>query len=81
MTAGLTAGFALIAALAAYSINHKREIKRQLQQESFKNDLLSNVKAVIATVDDEFGDKIRENPTTAVLLASLAGFIAADKIL
>jgi len=81
MTAALVAAFALVAAVGAYAINHKREIKRKLRQETFKNDLLSNIKAVVATVDDELGDQIRENPTTAVLLAGLAGYIAADKIL
>ena len=81
MTAGLAASLAAAAGIAAYVINHQRELKRQLQQESFKNDLITNVKAVINTIDEEFGDQVRENPATAILLAGLAGFIAADKVL
>lgn len=81
MTAGVVSGLALAAAITAYVVNHKRQIQRQIRQESMKDDILTHVKAVIATVDDEFGDQIRENPTMAVLLASVAGFIAADKIL
>lgn len=81
MTAGLTGSLALIAAIAAYGINHKHERLRQIRQESLKNDLMTNMKAVIASIDDEIGDHVRENPTTSVVLAALAGFIAADKIL
>ena len=81
MTAGVVSGLALAAAITAYVVNHKRQIQRQIRQESMKDDILTHVKAVIATVDDEFGDQIRENPTMAVLLASVAGFIAADKLL
>lgn len=81
LTAGVAAGLAVVVAGIAYAVNNKRELERQLRQETMKDDLMGHLKAAIATVDDEFGDQVRENPVMAVLLAGLAGFVAADKIL
>jgi hypothetical protein len=75
-TAGAILAVSVVLAAIAYGVAHRRELRRQ----SLKTEIQHNVEAAIATLDDELGDHIRENPATAVLLAGLAGFILADKV-
>jgi hypothetical protein len=77
ITAGVVFALAIIAALTAYGVMHQRE----LRMAAVKHDLKSNLQDVFAAFDDELGDKVRENPVTAVALAGLAGFILADRVL
>lgn len=76
-TAGVAFVFMVIAALIATIITHKRQLHRQMVKHSITNDLQS----IIASFDEELGDHVRENPTAAVALAAIAGFILADKVI
>lgn len=67
----------VIIATAAYSVYDKK--RRQLQ--SYYGVLKDNIHSALEIVGEELEEPIRENPKTAVMIASLAGYIAAEKLL
>jgi hypothetical protein len=77
ITAGVVFALSIIAALTAAGIMHKRTLHMQ----SMKNDLKGNLQTILASFDDELGDHVRENPAMALALATVAGFILADRVL
>lgn len=77
ITAGGIFGLAIVLAVAAWVLQHQRQIKAEMFKTRIKHDL----KAAMDTFDGEMGDHVRENPITAVLLAGLAGYIAAETVL
>jgi len=55
----------------------KREKSRP---HSHNNEIISAIHSFIEDIAEDLEDPIRENPKVAVLLASIAGFVAADQI-
>lgn len=74
---GFTFLLAALAALAAAAVHSYRQRKIRAYYEIVKD----NFQHVLALVSDEMEEPIRENPKTAMLIAGLAGYIAAEKIL
>ncbi len=79
-TAGITGILiiicALIIAISAYWIS----LYRQLKMKKMRRTLLEKFKSSLSSLDDELGGPIRENPKTAILLASLIGFALEERI-
>lgn len=76
-----TAGGILVLAAITALIGMGFARKRQIKKEMIKHDLKRDLQNIIAAVDDELGDQVRDNPAAAVGLAALAGFILADRVL
>ncbi|MGB4108026.1 MAG: hypothetical protein WBK55_09580 [Alphaproteobacteria bacterium] len=66
----------IIAAVVYGVYNEKR---KQLQ--GYYGILKDNLHSALEVVGEELEEPIRENPKTAVMIASLAGYIAAEKLL
>jgi hypothetical protein len=74
---GLCLILAAIAAAVAGAI-----IKLKIRKaETYYVVLRENLEAMLSMIGDELEDPIRENPKTAVLVAGLAGYVAAEKLL
>lgn len=76
-TGGICVTLAVMAAAAAGAFYSYKRAKA----ETYYLVLRENIQSAIAMVGDELEDPIRENPKTAMLMASLAGYIAAEKLL
>ncbi len=76
MTGGVILFFSLICALAAYIV---REYKK-LKVEKIKSTLIHKMEDIFEVANDEIGEPIQENPKTSVLIASLAGFAAGERL-
>lgn len=68
---------ALVIATCAYAVHVYKLRKMQAYYHVVKN----NLESAIHAVTDELEEPIRENPKTAVLMAGVAGFVAAEKLL
>lgn len=77
MTSAVSFGFAIAIGLLAYAamMYRRNRIKK------YKQEMVQRVESAVASLDDQFGDTIRENPKMAVLLATAAGFFLEDRIL
>ncbi len=67
----------IIIAAVVYGVYDKK--RRQLQ--NYYGMLKDNIHSALEVVGEELEEPIRENPKTAVMIASLAGYIAAEKLL
>lgn len=76
-TGAICITLALVAAAAAGAFYSYKRAKA----ETYYLVLRENVQSAIAMLGDEMEEPIRENPKTSILLASLAGYIAAEKII
>jgi hypothetical protein len=74
---GFSLGFALIIGAIAFMIHlYKRE-----KVKAYYHVVRDNIENAMHMVGDELEEPIRENPKTAMLMAGLAGYIAAEKLL
>ncbi|MBI1301923.1 MAG: hypothetical protein GC137_09745 [Alphaproteobacteria bacterium] len=75
MFAGFLAlGLAALCCLFAYGvIQYKRS-----QVKKLKKEIANTMNSVLEIANEEFGQPIKDNPKTAVIIASLAGFIAGE---
>ena len=76
-TGGICVTLAVMAAAAAGAFYSYKRAKA----ETYYLVLRENIQSAIAMVGEELEEPIRENPKTARLVASLAGYIAAEKLL
>ncbi len=77
MTSGVSFGFAILVGLLTYAAMMYRRSRIQ----KYKKEMVHRVESAVASLDDQFGDTIRDNPKMAVLLATAAGFFLEDRIL
>jgi len=74
---GLTLGVAALCALGAYGfLQYKRSRLKKL-----KNEIADTMQNALEFADEELAQPVKDNPKTAVLIASLAGFIAGEKFI
>ena len=73
----LALALALIVATGAYAV-HIYKLKKV---RAYYNVVKDNINNAMHLVADELEEPIRENPKTAMLMASLAGYVAAEKLL
>jgi hypothetical protein len=76
----ISSGSAFVLSLslvAARSFMSRRQKKNQSANPPA--DIAQVVAAIIESLGNEIDNPIRENPKTALMLAGLAGFIAADR--
>ncbi len=76
VTAGAILSLAIIMALTALNVLHKRRVHAM----SVRENLQDTIQTVIASFDDELGDHVRKNPGVALALAGLAGYIIASRM-
>lgn len=78
----IVAGSALAVALIAASISilymSRRAQRYMTQSAGPQPDIAKTVTALIDSIAEELEEPIRENPKTAIMIASLAGFLAGD---
>jgi len=77
MTSVVSFGFAIVVGLLAYTAM----MYRRSRIKKYKQEVVHKVENIVASLDDQFGGTIRENPKMAILLASAAGFFLEDRIL
>ena len=77
LTAGGVFALSLMTGLIAAAINQYQRHRTDV----FKNDVKRMVKSTIATLDNELGDTVRDNPLLSVLVSAAAGLKVGDKIL
>lgn len=78
MLAGLMAlALAVLCALGAYGVTRYK----RWRVERFKNEIADTMHMALEMADEELAEPVRDNPKTALLIASLAGFIAGEKML
>lgn len=72
-----------VVALAALCclVTYWSALYRKLRMKQYKDEIVETINDVLDVVDAELGESIRENPKTAVFIASIAGFIAGDRFL
>lgn len=73
----IAAAVVLTAALLAGVAAHRFRHRKALHLGSVKDELGKNIHTLIEQICSELDEPVRENPKTAVMLAALAGFIAA----
>jgi len=56
-------------------------VERKSRMRALKEDVQKNLQAVFETLDNELGAPVRNNPAASMALASLAGFIVADRVI
>ena len=78
VTAGTAVFLSLVAAWIS-SIAMKRGRERNALSRGPSPDIAKTLSSLIDSFGDELEQPIRENPKTAVMLASLAGFMAGDR--
>ncbi len=69
----------LLSAATGMLINRLRASKQVAHSSRHQPDITKTVTALIDSVTEELEEPIRENPKTALMIASLAGFLAGDK--
>lgn len=52
---------------------------RQARIRKFQKNIADKIKSSLSTLEDELGDPIRENPKTALIIASFLGFLVEDQ--
>lgn len=67
----------LVSAAIGVSIISNNRVRRS-QHAGSAPDIAKTVTALIDSIAEELEDPIRDNPKTAVMIASLAGFLAGD---
>lgn len=73
---GVATGLCVLLLLAAYAIaRYKRH-----RIESYKKEITDKAEAIVAAVMAEFEKPVQAYPKTAVAVAALAGFVAAEKV-
>lgn len=77
MTGILSMLLALLGAAGAYFFAYFR--RRRIQ--TLKSEIAETVQTALEYADEELGEPVRENPKTAVMIASLAGFVAGERFL
>jgi len=77
----IAAGAIFAVALLSAGIAGLIIIERRSRMQRMKEEVKKNLAAVFETIDDELGQPVRENPVASVLLASLAGFAVADRVI
>ena len=75
ISAGFILGLALLSSLTGFLL-----IKKQPAPAMQQDEMLQIIDAVTELLGEELTDPIKENPKTAILLASVAGFAAADHL-
>lgn len=68
-----------LSAATGMMINDRRAFKQTSHNFRQQPDITKTVTALIDSVAEELEEPIRENPKTALMIASLAGFLAGDK--
>lgn len=61
-------------ALLVATFYHKIRIRR------YQKKMTDKIKSLLSTVENEFGDPVRENPKTALMIAAIVGFLAEDQL-
>lgn len=55
--------------------------ERRSRMMAMKEEVKKNLHAIFETLDEELGHPVRQNPVASVLLASLAGYAVADRVI
>lgn len=77
MTGGVIVFFALLSALGAYGVHAYKKQKAEI----IKKEILHKMEDFFEAANDELGEPIQDNPKTSMLIASLAGFAAGERLL
>lgn len=77
----MTGGFAIVFAAAVACIGYLFLSYRKYKVSKIKADIAQTIAGAMDMFSDELGEPIKDNPKTSVLIASLAGFIAGEKLL
>ncbi len=75
-TAAIALGLSVISLISSYFVLQYRKFKMR----RMKDEITSKIQSTIDVANDEFGDVIQDNPKAAVALASVAGFLAGEKL-
>lgn len=70
-------GAAAICGLVVILMDYVHKAKARI----IRNAVIARVNNMVQSVVNEFDEPIRENPKTAAALASVAGFVAAEKLI
>ena len=77
--AGFVLCISIIAALSGYLLLRKRPQPRAATS-YMEGDVTEVVAEIAEILGEELAEPIRDNPKTAMMLAGLAGFVAADRL-
>lgn len=69
----LTLSVIIASALFAVIRYHQSRVRK------LHKNIANKIKSSLSTLEDELGDPIRENPKTALVIASFLGFLAEEK--
>lgn len=75
-TGGLSLALALVVGVGAYALRRWRRAGFTKK----RGEIVKSLEDAVSSLDDQFGGPIRENPKTAVLLATIAGFVLEDRV-
>lgn len=78
MVAGIAFAVALVSAGISMLYMNRRARRMVSQTLNPQPDIAKTVTAMIDSIAEELEEPIRENPKTAIMIASLAGFLAGD---
>ena len=80
--AALIAGASIFAvALLSAGVAGLIIVERRSRLRAIKEDVQKNLQAVFETLDAELGQPVRDHPGASVALATLAGFVVADRFI
>lgn len=69
---------ALLSAAVGMLMMSRRQVRRPVHHVGPQPDIAKTITGMIDSLATELEDPIRENPKTAIMIASLAGFLAGD---
>lgn len=78
--AAMTGVLSFIFAAFVASIVYAAARYRQSRIKKIRKQVANTIKSTLSAMNDEWGDPIRENPKTAMLIGALAGFILEDQV-
>lgn len=79
--AAMTGGLALLLALLSASLAYVFLEYKRSRLKKIKAEATATLQTAFELLNKELGEPIRENPKTAILIASLAGFATGEKLL
>lgn len=69
---------AMLSAATGMLLTSRKTAKRPMQERVVPPDIAKTLTGLIDSLAQELEDPIRDNPKTAIMIASLAGFLAGD---
>jgi glucan phosphoethanolaminetransferase (alkaline phosphatase superfamily) len=79
--AALTGGLCLVIAVLSSSVSYFINLYKRRQQRQMIANLVGTFHDLYETAEEELSEPINENPKTALLLASVAGYVAGGRFL